>query len=97
MLANRITCLIGAYTAEMEGVDVLVFTGGIGENAAPLRERVLGHFSYLGLEIDRDANGRNDTVITGSGSRVTAMVIPANEELQITREIVEVMRGSERP
>ncbi|TAL35328.1 MAG: acetate/propionate family kinase [Spirochaetes bacterium] len=86
ILINRIVCLIGSYTAEMGGVDAIVFSGGIGENSAYLRGRVLGHFGYCGLILDAAANERGDEIITAPGSSIRALVVPANEERQIARE-----------
>ncbi len=88
MLINRITCLIGAYTAEMGGVDAIVFTGGIGENSAFLRKGVLGGLAYAGLALDDAANDVHAEMISAPGSSIRALVIPANEELQIAREVV---------
>ncbi|MBP7736359.1 MAG: acetate kinase [Spirochaetes bacterium] len=93
MLANRITCLIGAYTAEMSGADAIVFTGGIGENSAFLRKEVLGALAHTGLAVDDRANEAHDEVITAPGSAVTALVIPADEELQIAREVIGAIEG----
>jgi len=92
ILINRITCLIGAYTAEMGGVDAIVFTGGIGEKSAYLRKGVLDHFGYIRLELDDTSNERNAEIITAPGSAVQALVIPANEELQIAREVIRARR-----
>jgi len=92
ILINRITCLIGAYTAEMGGVDAIVFTGGIGEKSAYLRKGVLDHIGYITLELDDAANERNAEIITAPGSAVQALVIPANEELQIAREVIRAKR-----
>ena len=75
----------------MGGVDAIVFTGGIGENSAYLRHEVLAHFGYLGLVLDDAANGAHAEVITAPGSAVQALVIPANEELQIAREVAEAL------
>ncbi len=91
VLVNRITCVIGGYCAEMGGVDAIVFTGGIGENSAYLRQEVLSHFGYLGLALDDAANDANGEIITAPGSAVKALVIPANEELQIAREVAEAL------
>jgi acetate kinase len=91
ILINRITCIIGAYTAEMGGVDAIVFTGGIGENSAFLRRGVLGGLAYAGLALDEAANEARAETITAPGSAVSALVIPANEELQIAREIVRAV------
>jgi acetate kinase len=88
MLINRITCLIGAYAAEMGGVDAIVFTGGIGENSAYLRKGVLDQFDYMGLQLDDASNERNAETITAPDSTIRALVIPANEELQIAREVL---------
>ena len=91
MLVNRITCFIGGYCAEMGGVDAIVFTGGIGENSAFVREQVLSHFGYLGLVLDAEANAAHGAIITAPSSAVRALVIPANEELQIAREVAEAL------
>jgi acetate kinase len=92
VLINRITCLIGSYTAEMGGADAIVFTGGIGENSAYLRKRVLDSFRYAGLDLDDRANEMNAAKITAPGSSIQALVIPADEELQIAREVLQAMR-----
>ena len=76
---------IGALAAVLGGIDGLVFTAGIGENAPEIRRRISEASGWLGLELDRDANGRGDTRISKVGSRVSAWVIPTNEELMIAR------------
>jgi acetate kinase len=92
LMVHRITCTIGAFIAVMEGTDAIVFTGGIGENSAGLRSDVLSHFNFLGLRIDEDRNLANEEIISTDNSSIAAMVIPANEELQIVREVVSAMR-----
>lgn len=84
---------IGAYTAAMNGVDVICFTAGIGENAPLVRNLVCGYLGYLGVELDQDANRKRgeDIVITTPGSRTAVMVIPTNEELAIARETVRLV------
>lgn len=79
---------IGSYIAAMNGVDVIAFTGGIGENCTDLREDVINNLSYLGMELDSDTNSiRGEEVeITKAGSRVRAFVVPTNEELAIARD-----------
>lgn len=74
--------------AVLGGVDAIVFTGGVGENSALLRERVCGNFSFLGLKLDAARNGRpqSDEDIAASDSRVRVMVIQAQEEWEIARE-----------
>lgn len=92
ILNTRIINIIGSYIAEMNGIDVIVFTGGIGEKSAYLREQVLENFSYLGLEIDKAANDKHELIITKPNSKVIAMVIPTNEELEIAIETSEKIR-----
>lgn len=86
VLVNRIVCTIGAYAAEMNGLDVIVFTGGIGENSPTLRRDVLSRLTFLGIDFDDPANLEGRTNITHPASRISALVIPTNEELQIMRE-----------
>lgn len=86
MFIYRLQKYIGAYTAAMGGVDGIVFTAGIGEHVALVRKRILANFSYLGLELDEEANLANETVVTTPNSRVTALVVPTKEELVIARD-----------
>jgi acetate kinase len=76
---------IGALAAVLRGVDGLVFTAGIGENSAEIRRRICEASEWLGVELERDANDRKGPRISRSGSRVSAWVIPTNEELIIAR------------
>lgn len=76
---------IGALTAVLGGVDGIVFTAGIGENSPEIRQRICEASAWLGLELDPAANERKDTRISRHGSRVSAWVIPTNEELMIAR------------
>ena len=84
---------IGAYVAAMNGVDVICFTAGVGENAALVRTMVCGYLGYLGVEIDQEANHRRgeDIAISTPDSKTTVMVIPTNEELAIARETVRLV------
>jgi len=93
ILGYRIAKYIGAYIAAMNGVDAIVFTAGIGENAFYIRERVLKHFEYLGLKINKTRNKNNETIISADNSKIKALVIPTNEELQIARETFELVKG----
>ncbi|MBI2147300.1 acetate kinase [Candidatus Woesearchaeota archaeon] len=88
----RLAKYIGAYAAAMNGVDVIVFTAGIGENAAALRERVMGHFSYLGIRIDRAKNKANEKIISTPASKAIVCVIPTNEALMMAREAEMLLR-----
>lgn len=85
---------IGAYAAAMNGVDVICFTAGVGENASIVRTFVCEYLGYLGVSIDQTANGKRgeDTVISTGDSKTTVMVIPTNEELAIARETVRLCR-----
>ena len=94
MFVNQIVKYAGAFTAELGGLDNLVFTGGIGENSASVRSRVSAALAYLGLELDEAANaapGGDVRVISTAQSRVRVLVIPANEELGIARRTFALM------
>jgi len=84
---------IGAYTAVLNGLDLLVFTGGIGENDVKSRERILSDMEYLGIEIDREINSRARSlqVISKPSSRVKVMVVPTNEELVIANDTLALI------
>lgn len=89
MYMLRITKYIGAYAAEMGGVDIIVFTGGVGENQAGLRADVCSTLGFMGVEIDKDVNARTrgtETVISSAASHVKVCVIPTDEELTIARD-----------
>jgi acetate kinase len=76
---------IGALAAVLGGIDGLVFTAGIGENSAEIRRRIIRASAWLGIELDEDANARAGPRISTRASRVSAWVIPTNEELMIAR------------
>ena len=88
----RVAKYVGSYVAAMNGVDVICFTAGIGENAPLVRNFVCEHLGYLGVELDQEANHKRgeDIAITTPESRTTVMVIPTNEELAIARETVRL-------
>ena len=85
MYMQRITKYIGAYAAEMGGVDIIVFTGGVGENQTGLRADVCAPLAFMGVEIDKEANKvrGEDAVISTPESKVKVCVIPTDEELMI--------------
>ncbi len=91
--AYRVAKYIGAYTAAMNGVDLICFTAGVGENAALVRTLVCEYLGYLGVALDQEANGKRgeDIVISTPDSRTKVMVIPTNEELAIARETVRLV------
>ena len=76
---------IGAFAAVLGGVDALVFTAGIGERSAEIRRRICESAAWLGIELDGGSNERHGPRISAAASRVSAWVIPANEELMIAR------------
>ncbi|MBO5038897.1 MAG: acetate kinase, partial [Alphaproteobacteria bacterium] len=79
---------IGAYVAEMGGVDALIFTAGIGENNPYIRQKLCERLSYLGIKVDENANAQTPAPleISAKESKVKVLVIPANEELMIAEE-----------
>jgi acetate kinase len=85
LFVYRIGREIGSLSAALGGLDALVFTGGIGENAAVIRARVCHDARWLGVELDEVANTRGDPRISRTGSRVSAWVVQANEEAMIAR------------
>lgn len=89
---NRIVKYVGQYVAEMNGVDALVFTAGIGENSSPIRQRIIDKLSYFGVKLDPVANNkRGDEIeISTKDSNVKALLIPTNEELMIARDVEEL-------
>ncbi|MDB5134987.1 MAG: acetate kinase [Mucilaginibacter sp.] len=95
MYTYRIKKFIGAYTAVLNGLDAIIFTGGVGENNVLIREMVCKDMKYLGLDIDQD---KNNMCITGireinqRGSRVKILVIPTNEELEIANQCFELLK-----
>jgi acetate kinase len=76
---------LGALAAALGGLDALVFTGGIGEHAAPVRERVCEDLEFLGIRLDPDRNRAHAPVISSDGTRVTVRVIPTDENLMVAR------------
>lgn len=90
----RVAKYIGSYVAAMNGVDVICFTAGIGENAPLVRTFICAYLGYLGIELDETANGKRgeDIPITTPGCQTIVMVIPTNEELAIARETVRLVK-----
>jgi len=76
--------------AVLGGLDAVVFTGGIGENAASIRERICDDMDWLGMELEETRNRKNEEIISSDRSRVRIFVLPTNEELMIARHVVEV-------
>jgi acetate kinase len=93
LFVYRIGRELGSLAAALGGLDALVFTGGIGENAAAIRARVCRDATWLGLDLDEAANNAAGPCISRAGSRVTAWVIPTNEELMIARHTRHLLAG----
>ncbi len=94
MYHYRIRKYIGAYAAAMNGVDAIVFTGGVGENGPESREEICKGFEYMGLEFDKDKNDGvrgKELIFSKDTSRVKAMVIPTNEELVIAADTQKII------
>ncbi|WP_167647657.1 acetate/propionate family kinase [Mameliella alba] len=89
----RIRRELGGLAAALEGLDAVVFTGGIGENAAPVRAQVCRGLRWIGIELDEARNVANETVISSDMSRVRVLVIPTNEELVIARAAMDLGTG----
>lgn len=90
----RVAKYVGAYTAAMNGVDVICFTAGVGENGPMVRRMVCEYLGYLGVKLDEEANARRgeDLVISTADSPVKVMMIPTNEELAIARETCRLVK-----
>jgi acetate kinase len=82
---------IGAFAAALGGVDTLVFAGGIGENAPPVRARICDGLGFLGIELEEKQNVANAGVISAAASRVAVRVIRTDEELMIAKTVCHVL------
>lgn len=89
--AYRCVREIGSLTAALGGLDALIFTAGIGENSASVRERILNNLGWLGLKIDNKLNQEHKTRITAEGVTPSAWVLPTNEELMIARHAFQLL------
>lgn len=90
MFTDRIRAVIGAYATVMDGADAVIFTAGIGENAAGIRREVCRNLGFLGIRLDDKKNERHETFIHQDGAPVIVAVIPTNEELMIARDVMRV-------
>ncbi|WP_418390736.1 acetate kinase [[Clostridium] scindens] len=93
VFAYRVAKYVGSYAAAMNGVDVIAFTAGVGENSGPVRADIMSYLGYLGIQLDEAANDSRGEEVTIStpDSKVQVMVIPTNEELAIARETVALV------
>lgn len=91
LFCYRLVREMGSLTAALGGLDAIVFTGGIGEHAGPVRAAACKQLAWLGIDIDPVANARNDQRISTPASRVDVLVIPTNEEWMLARHTVEII------
>ena len=90
-ISYRIQREIGSLAAALGGLDALVFTGGIGERGAQVRQQVCAQLGWLGLRLDAAANGGNAAKISAADSRIEVCVIPTNEEWIIARHAARLV------
>ena len=98
MYEQRITKYVGAFAAEMGGVDIIVFTGGVGEHQSSTRANVCNPLRFMGVEIDdaaNDANNGDEGIISTPNSAVKVVVIPTDEEYMITKDTEAIIEGRE--
>lgn len=90
--ANRVRKYIGAYATQMGGVDVIVFTAGVGENSVEMREDIMSKLEFLGTKIDKEKNNvrGKEAIISTDDSKVVAITVPTNEELMIARDTLRL-------
>ena len=94
MFCYRVAKYIGAYTAAMNGVDLIAFTAGVGENNGFVRSQICDYLGFMGVQIDAKANevAGEERKISTDDSKVLVYVIPTNEELAIARETVRLVK-----
>ncbi|EDB2552330.1 acetate kinase, partial [Salmonella enterica] len=90
MYCRRVSSTIAAYITELNGLDTLVFTAGIGENSSYIRELICKNLSIFGVELDVVANADKALIISSSSSKILVSVIPTDEELMIARDTVRL-------
>lgn len=91
IFTSKVKQTIGAYAAELGGVDGIIFTAGIGENSAWVREKSCAGLEFLGAKIDSELNDKNAEIISTNNSTTTVLVIPTNEELMIAKETMAII------
>ena len=91
---QRVQKYIGAYAAEMNGVDAVVFTAGVGENGIDIREAIASNMEFIGMSLDKEANKvrGKERVISTEDSKVKILLVPTNEELMIARDTVALVK-----
>jgi acetate kinase len=82
---------IGAFTAVLNGLDTLVFAGGIGEKSSVIRSRICNGLEFLGIELDEEQNMANAPVISTDNGKTTVRIINTNEELMIAKTVIQIL------
>jgi acetate kinase len=92
---HRLRASVAAMVAALGGLDVLVFTGGVGENAPAIRSRLASDLAYLGVIVDSEANddAQGDAEVSGPGTAARTLVIVAREDLEVVRQVRAVLGG----
>ena len=93
IFTSKVKQTIGAYAAELGGVDGIIFTAGIGENSAWVREKSCAGLEFLGAKIDTELNEQSAEIISTNDSKTSIMVIPTNEELMIAKETMAIIQS----
>jgi len=96
MYEYRIKKYVGSYAAALNGIDVLVFTGGVGENQTVTREYICEGLSYMGVEIDNELNAKTrgkETLLSTPNSKVKVVIIPTDEEFMIASDTLEIVKS----
>ena len=94
MYVHQVRKLIGSYTAVLNGLDVLIFTAGLGENGIAVRQAICADMDYLGIAIDADKNNCRGQLadISADNARVTTLVVPTDEEAAIAQETERLVK-----
>lgn len=98
MYAKRVTQYIGSYIAELNGVDAIVFTGGVGENSNPMRMQIMDNFGFIGASVRRDVEDIHGQAVNLSAddARTQTLVIPTNEELMIAQDTYRLTQKADK-
>ena len=92
LFCYRIKQTIGAFAASLGGLDTIVFSGGVGENAAPIRERICAGLDFLGIALDNELNRAGAPIISRRDATVSVHVIPTDEEAVIAAALAELLQ-----
>ncbi|MBA3956856.1 MAG: acetate kinase [Parachlamydiaceae bacterium] len=96
LFVYRVQKYIGAYIAALNGIDAIIFSGGIGENSSHIRNLIARNFSYVGAHVEPSANENNKSIFSTTDSPVVLMTIPANEEKVIAQQTYQLLKQNEK-